>query len=176
MEKISDEIIDLLVDHLTEVNMEDTCSDDQIEHLQSDFNCTIVSYTEKHNSLQYTFYFEVKFNQLTEESCLYVEIESGINNGTIIQNVSWEDDSRPKSRYIEVITDIEIDKTYYKTPAQLAKAKEILRQNKHKYLEHIRQNNYDNYVTGGNSKLKSNLPELEVNYITEIKEVNPNFI
>ncbi|MEG1198029.1 MAG: hypothetical protein RSD53_01450 [Algoriella sp.] len=142
--------------------------------LQKEFDCEISVDIEKHNQLQYTYYYEITFNN--KDTPLFVEIENGINNGTQINNVEWGISNKPNYRIVEVLKDIILDKSYYNTRKEINKAQAILDANKSKYFDYIRRNNYDNYVTGGNSNLKSNLPDIHVNYIYEEKEVDVNFI
>ena len=54
----------------------------------------------------------------------------------------------------------------------------LLNSNKQKFFDYHRQNNYDNYVTGGNSKLKieERLQKLHINFIYEEVEADVNFV
>ena len=58
------------------------------------------------------------------------------------------------------------------------KAQAVLDANKSKLFEFHRQNSYDNYVTGGNSKMKMDdlLSQLELEYIYEEVEADINFV
>ncbi|MCT3835843.1 hypothetical protein HZQ49_18490, partial [Elizabethkingia anophelis] len=58
------------------------------------------------------------------------------------------------------------------------KAQAVLNANKHKFFEFERQNNYDNYVTGGNSKMKADsiISQLHVEYVYEEVESDINFV
>lgn len=51
-------------------------------------------------------------------------------------------------------------------------------ENKQKFFDFHRQNNYDNYVTGGNSQLKMNglIAHMHVKYIYEDVQSYINFI
>ena len=142
--------------------------------LQKEFDCEISVDIEKHNQLQYTYYYEIIFNN--KDTSLFIEIENGINNGTKINNVEWGISNKPDYRTVEVLKDIILDKSYYNTRKEINKAQAILNINKSKYFDYVRCNNYDNYVTGGNSNLKSNLPDIHVHYVYEEKEVDINFI
>lgn len=150
---------------------------DDFSQIEKRFHCKIDFNKEKHNALQYTYYFEI-WSPLMKET-MFVEIESGINNGTKINQVSFYENLTPKTRTVEVLKDIVLDSEYYEKDSFLEKkAQAVLNANKSKLFEFNRQNNYDNYVTGGNSKMKMNdlLSKLHLEYIYEEKEVNVNFV
>lgn len=146
-----------------------------IENLQDLFNCKIKVDIEKHNQLQYTYYYEIDFG---DDRALHVEIESGINNGTRINHEEWDVSSKPDSRTVEVLKDIVLDKDMYNDPFIMKKAQAVLNANKGKLFEFHRQNSYDNYVTGGNSRMKmdSLLASLHLKYIYEEQEVDINWV
>lgn len=144
--------------------------------IEKQFNCTISMDIEKHNSLQYTYYYDVDFG-LDEN--LIIEIESGISNGTQLNRCEWGDYVKDWSTTASVLKDIVLYKTYYIEGSLLKmKAEAVLRSNKQKLFEFHRQNSYDNYVTGGNSKMKMDdlLSQLELEYIYEEREVDRNFM
>lgn len=163
---------------LDELSYTDPKYKKDIEIIEKKFNCKISCDVEKHNSLQYTYYYEVDFGV---QEYFYVEIESGINNGTRLNSAEWGLQTKPESRTINVLKDVVLDRDWYIQRGQalaLKKAEALLSAYKHKFFEYERQNNYDNYVTGGNSKLKFDelLSQLHVKYIYEEKEVDVNFI
>ena len=83
------------------------------------------------------------------------------------------------TKTVDVLTDVVLDMRYYKKGTLvLKKAQTILSRDKNKFFDFHRKNNYDNYVTGGNSKMSLNplLSQLHVEYIYEQKEVDRNFI
>jgi len=144
--------------------------------IEKEFNCTISMDTEKHNPLQYTYYFDIDFGF---EENLIVEIESGINNGTVLNSAEWGDYSKNNTTTANVLKDIILDKSFYTNNSLLkAKANAILSANKTKLFEFHRQNSYDNYVTGGHSKMKMDdlLSQLHLEYVYEEIEVDRNFI
>jgi len=148
----------------------------ELSSIEKEFDCTISMDTEKHNALQYTYYFDVDFGL---DKNLVVEIESGINNGTVVNSVEWGDYVRDYSTTANVLKDIILDDYFYKEGSLLKmKAEAVLYANKSKLFEFHRKNNYDNYVTGGNSKMKMDelLSELHLKYIYEEIEVDRNFI
>ena len=80
---------------------------------------------------------------------------------------------------VEVLKDIKLDENFYEKGSFLErKAQVILNANKSKLFDFHRQNNYDNYVTGGNSKMKldSLLEQLELEYIYDEREVDCHFV
>ena len=161
------------VDELCEI---DPNYKNEVKALEEKYKCSISCDIEKHNALQYTYFYEVDFG-LDEE--FFVEIESGINNGTQLNHEEWGVDSKSTTKTVEVLKDIVLDMDCYEQGSFMAKkAQVILDANKNKLFEFHRKNNYDNYVTGGNSKLKLDplLSQLHLDYIYEEKEVDCNFI
>ena len=164
---------DDFVDELCEI---DPNYKKEIKELEKKFNCLISCSIEKHNVLQYTYYYDVDF---FKEEIFYVEIESGISNGTQLNSSEWGMSTKENTKVIDVLKDIELDSRFYEEGSLLKqKAQGILDTNKAKLFEYNRQNNYDNYVTGGHSKMKLNplLERLELDYIYEQKEVGCNFL
>ncbi|MCT4135043.1 hypothetical protein HZP67_09925 [Elizabethkingia anophelis] len=161
------------IDNLLEYLME--TDPDNLQDIEERFKCKIKSKTEKHNSLQYTYYYEIDFGL---EEKFYVEIESGINNGTQVNHDEWGFSSMPNSRTVEVLKGVILDKNAYPDETSRRKAQAVLNANKHKFFEFERQNNYDNYVTGGNSKMKADsiISQLHVEYVYEEVEADINFI
>lgn len=161
------------VDELCEI---DPNYESEVKALEEKYKCSISFDIEKHNSLQYTYFYEVDFGL---EDNFFVEIESGINNGTQLNHEEWGIDSKETTKIVEVLKDIVLDMDYYEQGSFMAKkAQAVLDANKNKLFEFHRKNNYDNYVTGGNSKLKLDplLSQLHLDYVYEEKEVDCNFI
>jgi len=161
------------VDELCEI---DPNYESEVKALEEKYKCSISCDIEKHNSLQYTYFYEVDFGL---EDNFFVEIESGINNGTQLNHEEWGIDSKETTKIVEVLKDIVLDMDYYEQGSFMAKkAQAVLDANKNKLFEFHRKNNYDNYVTGGNSKLKLDplLSQLHLDYVYEEKEVDCNFI
>lgn len=151
--------------------------DSNWEHINKAFHCEIDESKEKHNALQYTHYFTISSNLMEGE--MHIVMENGINNGTVINDVSFEGNFKPASRTFEVLKDIVLDASFYEKGSFLErKAQAVLDANKKKLFEFHRQNNYDNYVTGGNSKMKMDnlLRQLELEYIYEEVEADVNFV
>lgn len=141
------------------------------------FHCYIDESKEKHNSLQYTHYFTITSELMEGE--MHIEMENGINNGTVVNDISFKNNLKPKSRTVEVLKDIILDDYFYKNkPLLKIKAQAVLNSNKNKLFEFHRQNNYDNYVTGGNSRMKMDelLSQLKLEYIYEEIECDVNFV
>lgn len=148
----------------------------EIQVLEKKYNCEISCDIEKHNVLQYTYFYEVDFK--CEEN-FFVEIESGINNGTQLNSEEWGINTKETIKTIEVLKDFVLDMNFYEKGSFLAKkAQAVLNANKSKLFEWHRQNNYDNYVTGGHSKMKLDplLSQLHLQNVYEEKEVDCNFI
>jgi len=148
----------------------------ELSSIEEKWNCKISMDKEKHNVLQYTYYYEADFGF---DENLVIEIESGINNGTVIHSAEWGSYVRDYGTIANVLIDIVLDNNFYKEGSFLKKkAQAILDMNKQKLFDFHRQNNYDNYVTGGNSKMKMDnlLSELELEYIYEEMEVDRNFV
>lgn len=161
------------VDELCEI---DPNYESEIKALEEKYKCEISCDIEKHNVLQYTYFYEVDFG--CEEN-FFVEIESGINNGTQLNSEEWGIDTKETTKTIEVLKDFVLDMNFYEEGSFLAKkAQAVLNANKSKLFEFHRQNNYDNYVTGGHSKMKLDplLSQLHLKNVYEEKEVDCNFI
>jgi len=147
-----------------------------IEKLEKEFNCEISHSTEKHSELQLTYFYEIDFG---EKENFYVEIESGINNGTQVNSAEWGLNTLNKTKIIEVLKEFVLDMDFYERGSFMEKkAQAVLDANKSKLFEFHRKNNYDNYVTGGNSKMVLDplLSQLHLISIYEEKEVDRNFI
>ena len=148
----------------------------EIKELEEKYNCEISCDIEKHNNLQYTYFYEVDFKY---EENFFVEIENGINNGTQLNNEEWGYDTKETTKTIDVLKDFILDMNFYEKGSFLAKkAQAVLYANKSKLFEFHRQNNYDNYVTGGHPKMELNtlLSQLHLENVYEEKEVDCNFI
>lgn len=177
--------------------IEDICFVDpkqatEIEKLEKDYECEISCEIEKHNVLQHTYFYDIDFGK---EENFYIEIESGINNGTQLNSAEWGINTLSKTKTIEVLKDVifndeafdrwymgkDENKSFTKQKAEL-----IFEREKHKLIELHRKQSYDNYVTGGGTNKtdmyykdeRSKLSELGVfwEYIYEDKEVDCNFV
>ena len=148
----------------------------EIKALEEKYQCEINVDIEKHNVLQYTYFYDVDFRR---EENFFVEIESGINNGTQLNSEEWGVDTKETTKTINALKEVVLDVNFYEDGSFLAKkAQAVLNANKSKLFEFHRKNNYDNYVTGGNSKMQLDpiLSKLHLEYIYEEEEVNCNFI
>ena len=147
----------------------------EIEFLEKQFSCKIQCNIEKHNALQHTYYYEVDFGK---NENYFIEIESGINNGTVIQNSEWGNDTKTNTKEAEILADIKLDDSFYVNDSFLRKkAQSLLESNKEELFEFYRKDSYDNYVTGGNSKLQIRAPlnELRLSYLYKTQEVYRTF-
>lgn len=148
----------------------------ELKGLENKYSCSISCFIEKHNALQYTYFYEVDFNR---SELFYAEIESGINNGTQVNSAEWGHNTMENTKIVEILKDIKLDEDFYKDNSFLKrKAQAVLDANKSKLFDFHRKNNCDNYVTGGNSKLELDplLKQLKLHYIFEEEEVFKNFI
>lgn len=162
-----------LVDELCGLEPSDT---KEIMAIEEKYNCEISCSTEKHNALQYTYFYEVDFSK---DELFYIEIESGINNGTQVNSAEWGSDTKEDTKTIKVLKDIKLDDDHYIDESFLKrKAQAILDRDKSKLFEFHKKNNYDNYVTSGNSKMKldSLLLQLKLEYIYEDQKVDCVFV
>lgn len=182
--------IEKLIEDLCFVNPKYDKSD--IERIEKEFNCEISCSTEKHNELQYTYFYDIDFGK---EENFYIEIESGINNGTRVNSAEWGTNTLSNTKTIEVLKDVifneeKFDDWYSGKEESRAfvklKAKAIFEREKHKLIELHRKQGYDNYVTGGGTNKtdkyykdeRSKLSEIGVfwEYVYEDKEVDCNFV
>lgn len=148
----------------------------EVKTLEEKYKCSISCDIEKHNVLQHTYFYEVDFGV---EEKFFVEIESGINNGTQLNNEEWGFDTKKTTKTIQVLKDIVLDMSFYEKGSFIAKkAQAVLNANKSKLFEFHRKNDYDNYVTGGHSKMKldSLLSQLHLDYIYDEQEVDCTFV
>lgn len=165
--------VEQIVDDLCHVHHEDKL---RITKLEQKYGCNISLEVEKVNVLQHTYFYELDFGK---EENLFIEIESGINYGTQVNHSEWGVSTKSRTVIVDVLKNIVLDEEYYRGKGVLrAKAAAILQNNREKLFEFHRKNNYDNYVTGGNSKLQLDplLAELKLKYIYEPLEVDRNFI
>lgn len=154
---------------------EEGCYD--LSKIEKKYHCSIYTSKEKHNSLQFTLYHTITSDLIDGE--LNLEVEDGINNGTLLRDYSFDSALEPETRTVEIIKDIVLDNSKYEDNSFFKrKSQTILDRDKHLIFEHIRKNSYDDYVTGGNSKLKAEglWTELHLDYIYEEIEVEPNII
>lgn len=156
-----------------------------IEKLENDCfeSCNINGFniycsTEKIHSLQENVY--IHFENENENIDFYLEYENGINNGTQLNNYSFTD-LKPKKRTIEVLKDVKFDyerwrKAFGKDYNEREKSnlESVFESNfKSQVLKMIKEQSYDNYVTGGGtnktdnhySKFKSELQSKNVYWI-----------
>lgn len=186
----------------TDLFLEKLCGIDvackvEISELETEFSCRISIDTEKHNQLQYTHYYEVDFNK---EECFFVEIENGINNGTVLISAEWGISTKKSTKIVEVLKDVVFDEEafgkWYEKMYQghqkenkefsIRKGKAILNSYKSELLDLHRKQNYDNYVTGGGTNKTDKhyqskfdkISDLGVfwKYIYEEREVDCNFL
>ena len=177
MKKLTQEDIDTdkLVSQLFEVCPTD--EDNAIKQIEKDFNCKIKVSIEKIHALQHTYYYDVDFGL---EENFNIEISSGIDSGGEVLAEEWGYDTKPTSKTVRVLKDVILDESKYlgKTDFFKRKSQAILDRDKQLIFDHVRSNNYDNYVTGGHSKLKAEglWTQLHLEYIYEEEEVDCNFI
>ena len=161
------------VDELCEI---DPNYKSEIKTLEEKYKCEISCDIEKHHVLQYTYFYEVFFGS---KENFFVEIQSGINNGTELISSEWGVDTKETTKTIDVLKDFTLNMDFYEKGSFIAKkAQAVLNTNKSKLFEHHRKNNYDDYVTGGSSKMELDplLSQLHLEAIYEEKEVYCNFI
>lgn len=162
-------------DFLIELIEIDPNYQNEIQFLEEKYNCEISCDIEKHNDLQYTYFYDVDFGCIEK---FFVEIESGINNGTQLNSEEWGVSTKETTKTINVLKDFILDMDFYEKGSFTAKkAQEVLDANKSKLFEYHRQNNYDNYVTGGNSKMELDhlLSQLHLENVYDEIEVDCNF-
>lgn len=164
---------EIIIDELCNVHHEDK---ELIKSLEEKYQCKIHLEVEKINVLQHTYYYEIDFGK---DENFFIEIESGVNNGTQVNHADWGVNTKSRTTTVDVLKDIVLDDEFYnQKPLLKLKAKAVLRSNKEKLFDFHRKNNYDNYVTGGHSKMELDplLAELRLKYIYEELEVDRNFI
>lgn len=164
-------------DFVDAIGLVDPDCDSEIKAIEDQFNCKISFAIEKHHALQYTYYYDVDFGCT---DMFFVEVESGISNGTQVNHAEWGFSTLSKTKEVSVLKDIVLDNSFYEEGSLLKfKAQAILDGRKSKLFDFHRKDNYDNYVTGGNSKMKIDDPllsQLHLEYIYEEQEVDRTFI
>lgn len=137
--------------------------DGNFSSINKKYHCSVYVSKEKHNALQYTYYYSISSDLINGE--INLEVESGINNGTVVNGYSFEGDLKPKSQTIEVMKDIIFNEEAFdwwfsqnnydieKRPLTLFKAKALFDNNKDTLLKLHKENSYDNYVTGGGTNV-----------------------
>lgn len=170
---------EVLLEKLIYWNHQDDKDNKELREMEVELNIEYISVdVEKHNELQFTYYFEVDYGTDKTDQIFFIEIENGINNGTQINHADWSSDTKPENRVVEVLKDVILDKSQYPDLIERKKAQAVFNSNKQKFFDFHRQNNYDNYVTGGSSNLKMDgiLSKLHVEYIYEEVKADVNFI
>lgn len=143
---------DELVAALSEI---DPRSNIEVKQFEALYECELSCTTEKINSLQFTYYYEVYFK---DDSTLFVEIESGINNGTVVNHADWEYGTFTPTKTIETLTDVVFDEAAFNNwhavnggNKGFLKKQAILlfQREKEAIMRAYTSQSYDNYVTGG---------------------------
>lgn len=133
---------------------------DKTDAIDQKYACTLSFEVEKHNTLQYTYFYEVVF----VEGIYNVEIECGINNGTQVNHQAWNDSTKKSTREVEVVKDVIFSEKafnlWYNGNEESRdfvrrKAIAIFGNNKTKLLKLHKNQNYDDYVTGGGTNIIS---------------------
>lgn len=168
--------LDVVLNKLLDSDFED------MEENGFDISCS----KEKVNQLQENICVDIYF----EENEIQLMFENGINNGTQLNDYSLSDDSNLSDieRHHDVIVDVVVD---YKKMDLLGinyskeKAEIMLSNNKSNLLKLAKNQNYDNYVTGGGTnktdsyykseKEKLNNKGLYWIYITKTVTVKADF-
>ena len=163
--------LDKLIDALHYV-----CDKEDLPSVEKKFHCQIEMNSEKHNELQFDHYYTITSKLIKAK--LYLQIESGIDRGTILVDYSFDNPCKPEKKIYKTLKDVVLNTTMYPKLNQRRKAQAILNRDKHLIFEHERRNSYDNYVTGGNSKMKSNelWSQLHLEYIYEDIEADVNWV
>ena len=167
---------ELLLEMLSEWNHSDDKDNKQIRRIEEELGIEYINVSvEKHNQLQFTYYFECDYGL---DQNFFIEIENGVKNGTQINSADWESSTKPESRTVEVLKDVILDNSEYPDLKERRKAQAILNSNKQKFFDYYGQKNYDNYFTGGNSKLKADdsIFKLHVKFIYEEINADVNFV
>lgn len=149
--------LDIGLDNLIDNDFED------LEYNGLIFTCT----KEKVNPLQYNICVNVSFDQ----NIVQLMFESGINNGTQLNEYSINSESCLSNvyRFHEVVTDVEVDfETMDRMGVKYCKVKtEIMLQNNKSAILNLHSNQiYDNYVTGGGTNKTNEY------YNSEIQKLN----
>ena len=161
------------------------CDGDYPSSINKKYHCEITCRKEKHNSLQYTYYYTITSKLINVT--LYLEVENGISNGTQLNSYSFHSSCEPKSRVVEVMKDIVLDESRYThSRFSVDKARVVFPHHKDKILDLLRKKDYDSYVTGGgtcktNSYYKDEFNKYEDmglfwKCIYEEQEVDINFV
>lgn len=189
--------IDDLLEELSYYNHSDDEDRKYLRKIENDFNIEYIDLkVEKHNQLQYTYYYDIDFGE--ELPILSVEIENGINNGTRINHVDWESSTLPESRTVEILKDVIFCEESFnkwcndknisedRKPKLEQVAVSLFERNKSELMQTNKNQSYDNYVTGGGTIVTnkyykdfySNLKEKGVfwQFIYEDREVDVNFV
>lgn len=188
--------IDDIINDLCEWNHHDDKEQKHLRDLEKRHDVEYISVTvEKHNQLQYTYYFELDFGTV---DIYNVEIENGINNGTQVNHQGWGSSTKPESYDVEILKDVifseekflkycceknisDTDKNFVRI-----KAEAIFNQHKPELLKLHKDRNYDNYVTGGGThKTESSYNDAYIKlkekgvfweYIYKTQKADPNFL
>lgn len=131
------------------------------------FHCYVDESIEKHHELQYTHYFTITSDLIGGE--MNIEMENGINNGTVINSISYSGSLKPSSKTIEVIKDVILDEErVVKEGFSLEKARLLFPSYKNKILKLNKESDYDSYVTGGGTNKINNHYNNKFNEIRDL--------
>jgi len=141
--------------------------EDKFEWIEKKYHCEISFSKEKHNVLQYTYYFTI--TSLLVDAELDLEIESGISNGTRFNGYSFSYSLLPKSKTIEVLKDVVLDESKYYVGSGLSlhKARAVFPRYKEQILKIIKNRSYDNYATGGGTEKTNKMYKNELDKIRD---------
>lgn len=194
MDKVN---VEEILEELVQYNHSDDKDRKYLRQIEDKFKIEYIDLSvEKHNQLQYTYYFEIDFGE--NLPILSVEIENGINNGTRINHVDWGSSTLPESRTVEVLKDVIFCEESFnrwcddknisedRKPKLKQVAVSLFERNKSELIQTNKNQSYDNYVTGGgtivtNKHYKdfySNLKDKSVfwQFVYEDREVDVNFV
>jgi len=143
---------------------------------------------EKINSLQENIF--ISFSK--DDNNFSLEYENGINNGTQLNDYSFNSDLKPLCRIQDILDDIVLDKEKIQLwqNEKIGKVVDVdwkfaqlfLDKHKTEILKILKNQNYDNYATGGGTNktdshyknLKSKFNDKGLFWIVEYKQVESN--
>jgi len=99
----------------------------EINTLEKKYKCEISCDIEKYNVLQFTYFYKVDFGC---KEIFFIEIESGINNGTQLNSEEWGIDTKETTKTIEVLKDCVLNMNFYEKGSFLAKKAQAKQENR----------------------------------------------
>lgn len=151
-----------IVSELTDAEIEQMLMDNDtpkyLKQIGERFDCEISKQTQKIDQLNYIYHYSLYFASV--DDVLFISIESGIDNGSRLIDMQWDKNPANEKVEAETLIGVEFDEEAFNSwfigdkrdrATTKRKAKAIFENNKAELLKSLKEQNYDNYATGGSA-------------------------